>query len=91
MPCERKPVPLIARLLTANHTAGSLEALRKQGAQEVILKLSDEPLLYKDRLAVLVSDHLIKDSIREAHDQSQLTQDNPKRFVSLAKGTTRSS
>jgi transposase InsO family protein len=62
---------LIDRLLTANRTAKSLEALRttaRAGNREGLV-LEDGLLLYQDRLVVPDVDNIRTDLIREAHEQ----------------------
>jgi hypothetical protein len=64
---------LVDRLLTANRTASSLQALRKQAERgEEGFSLADGLPLYNRRLVVLTDwtdDALIADLIREAHNQ----------------------
>ena len=65
-----EPSSLIDRIITANRTIESLEALRVQAqAGDIDLKLEDGLLLYQDRLIVPDTDNLRTDLIREAHEQ----------------------
>ena len=69
----REPALLVDRLLTANRTAGSLQALRKQVERgEGDFTLTNGLLLRNGRLVVptdSTDEALIADLIREAHDQ----------------------
>ena len=69
----REPALLVNRLLTANRTAGSLQALRKQAERgERDFTLADGLLLRNGRLVIPTEgtdEALIADLIREAHDQ----------------------
>ena len=61
---------LIDRLLAANRTIGSLEALRAQARLgDKDLKLEDGLLLYQDKLIVPDQDYLRTELIREVHEQ----------------------
>jgi hypothetical protein len=72
-PALREPALLVDRLLTANRTASSLQALRKQAERgEGDFTLADGLLLKNGRLVVPTDntdEALIADLIREAHDQ----------------------
>jgi hypothetical protein len=72
-PVIREPALLVNRLLTANRTATSLQALRKQAERgEGDFTLTDGLLLRNGRLVVPTDgtdEALITDLIREAHDQ----------------------
>ncbi len=76
-PALREPALLVNRLLTANRTAGSLQALRKQAERgEGGFTLADRLLLKNGRLVVptdYTDEALIADLIREAHDQVSST------------------
>ena len=66
----QEPVSLVDRVLIANRTTESLEALRIQARREdQDFILSDGLLFYQDKLVVPAVDNLITDLIREAHDQ----------------------
>ena len=76
-PVLREPALLVDRLLAANRTAGSLQALRKQVERgEGDFTLADR-LLLKNRRLVVPTDNtdeaLIVNLIREAHDQISST------------------
>jgi predicted aspartyl protease len=65
----QEPPLLVERLLAANRTSESLQALRTQAAQGGDFSLADGLLLYQGRLVVPTDEQLITDLIREAHDQ----------------------
>ena len=69
----REPTLLVDRLLAANRTVGSLQALRKQAERgEEGFTLTDGLLLRNGRLVVPTDntdEALIVDLIREAYDQ----------------------
>jgi transposase InsO family protein len=71
-----EPALLVNRLLTANRTTDSLQALRVQAERgEGGFALTDGLLLYNGRLVVptdCTDETLITDLIREAHDQISL-------------------
>jgi hypothetical protein len=65
-----EPTGLIDRIITANRTMDSLNALRTQAqAGDATLTLKDRLLLYKNRLIVPDIDNLRTDLIREAYNQ----------------------
>jgi hypothetical protein len=76
-PALREPALLVDRLLAANRTAGSLQALRKQAERgKGDFALADGLLLKNGRLVMLTDntdEALIADLIREAHDQISST------------------
>ena len=64
-----KPLGLINRILQANWTAESLQALWAQAKErDPELMLEDGLLLYNKRLVVPETDHLCTDLIKEAHE-----------------------
>ena len=64
-----EPISLIDRIIAANRTVDSLNALRTQAhADDTDLRLEDGLLLYQDRLIVPDIDNLRTDLIREAHN-----------------------
>jgi transposase InsO family protein len=66
----REPLSLVDRILTANRTTDSLEALRKQASRkDQDFTLLDGLLLYQGRLVIPAVNNLVTDLIREAHDQ----------------------
>ena len=69
----QEPTLLINRVLTANRTVASLQALRKQAERrDKDLVLTDGLLLRNGRLVIPTDgtdEALITDLIREAHDQ----------------------
>ena len=65
-----KPLGLINKILQANWTAESLQALWAQAEEEdPELTLEDGLLLYNERLVVSETDHLRTDLIKKAHEQ----------------------
>jgi transposase InsO family protein len=60
---------LVDRILSANRTAGSLQALREEAKHKGDFLMSNGLLLYQDKLVVPSESTLIADLIREAHDQ----------------------
>ena len=65
-----KPLGLINKILQANRTAESLQALWAQAEEgDPELTLEDGLLLYNERLVVPETDHLCTDLIKEAHEQ----------------------
>ena len=65
-----KPLGLINRILPANRTAESLQALRAQAEEgDSELTLEDGLLLYNERLVVPETDHLRTDLIKKVHKQ----------------------
>ena len=65
-----KPLGLINRILQANWTAESLQALWAQAKErDPELTLEDGLLLYNKRLVIPETDYLCTDLIKEAHEQ----------------------
>ena len=65
-----EPLGLIDRLLAANRTTESLEALRAQARLgDEDLKIEDGLLLYQDKLIVPDKDYLRTELIKEVHEQ----------------------
>ena len=65
-----KPLGLINRILQANRTAESLQALWAQAKErDSELTLEDGLLLYNERLVISETNHLHTDLIKEAHKQ----------------------
>ena len=65
-----KPLGLINRILQANRTAESLQALWAQAEErDPELMLKDGLFLYNKRLVIPETDHLCTDLIKKAHEQ----------------------
>ena len=65
-----KPLGLINRILQANRTAESLQALWAQAEErDSELMLEDGLLLYNERLVISETDYLCTDLIKKAHEQ----------------------
>ena len=80
-----EPIGLIDRLLTANRTANSLEALRTvaRTGEKNDLTLEDGLLLYQNRLIVPDTDNLRTDLIKEAHEQVSTAHPGRRKTVQL--------
>ena len=64
-----EPISLINRIIAANRTVHSFNALRTQAhVDDTNLRLEDGLLLYRDRLIVPDIDNLHTDLIREAYN-----------------------
>ena len=80
-----EPIGLIDRLLTANRTTNSLEALRTvaRTGEKNDLTLEDGLLLYQNRLIVPDTDKLRTDLIKEAHEQVSTAHPGRRKTVHL--------